>query len=124
MKNLKYILILAVLTCSATAYGSSKNSFSISISLQPARQPVYIYRSVPVFQRPVVYYTCAQPVYVNRVSVYEQPGFSVSFSTSGGGGHSYYGDHRSHRDVGRDVGRDGGRSGGHDGRRGSGRGHR
>ncbi len=114
MKTLKYILFLVVLTCSATAYGSSK--ISIGISFQPARQPVYIYRPVPVFQQPVVYYTrpqpvytCAQPVYVNRVSVYEQPGFSVSFSTSWGGGYSYYGDHRSQRDGRRSSGRGGGR---------------
>ncbi len=110
MKNLKYILILVVLACSVTAYGSSK--ISIGISFQPAYQPAYIYRPVPVFQQPVVYYTCQQPVYVNRVSVYEQPGFSVSFSKFQGGGHSNNGGHRSHRDGGRDGGPGGGRGGG------------
>ena len=44
MKTLKYILILAVLTSSATAYGSTK--ISIGFSFQPARQPVYIYQNV------------------------------------------------------------------------------
>jgi hypothetical protein len=99
MKTLKYILILAVLTCSVTAYGSSKNSFSISISFQPARQPIYVYRPVPVYQlyQPsVVYYTCPQPVYVTPASVYRQPEVGLSFSW-GNGGRSFNDGHNNYR---------------------------
>jgi hypothetical protein len=104
MKTLKYILIVVVLTCSVTAYGRSKVSFSIGIVPQPAYRAVYVYQQpVCVYQQPVVVYTCpqpvytyARPVYVAPAPVYVQPEVSFSFSTFwGGGGHSYYGGHRS-----------------------------
>jgi hypothetical protein len=113
MKTFKYILILAVLTSSVTAYGSTK--ISIGFSFQPARQPVYIYRPVPVYQQPVVYYTCPQPVYVTPAPVYyAQPEWSLGFSWGGGnsfnggyrsyndGHHNYNGGHQSNHDGGRD----------------------
>lgn len=123
MKTLRYILlVLVILTCSVTAYGSSE--ISIGITLQSERQPVYIYRSVPVFQR---VYTCAQPVYVcpqpfyvtPTPVCYAQPEFSLSFSW-GSGGRSYYGGHRDSFSGGHRSYYDGGRGGG----RNNGRGHR
>jgi hypothetical protein len=88
MKTVRYILlVLVVLTCSVTAYGSSK--ISISISFQPARQPVYVYPQPVVYSscsQPV--YVCQQPVYVNPAPVYAHPKVGFSFSW-GGDRHSY-----------------------------------
>lgn len=107
MRNLKYILIVVILACSVTAYGNSRNSFSIGIDFQPAYQPVYVYQQPVVYTspQPVVYTSpqpvCvyAQPVYVTPAPVvYAQPEISFGFSTFwGGGGHRYHGGWRGHR---------------------------
>jgi hypothetical protein len=89
MKTLKYILIVVILACSVTAYGRSRNSFSIGIDFQPAYRAVYVYQQpVCVYQQPVVYtspqpvYVYQQPVYVTPAPVYyAQPEVSFSFST-------------------------------------------